>query len=125
MEAKEKALLAGELASQKKAEDIVVLEMKKVTNLTDYFVICSGTSSVHLEAVTDGIIEGLAREKIKPLGTEGSRASNWFLIDYGDVIIHVFREEARIFYRLENLWGDTKKVRLKKAEKTKVKSVSN
>lgn len=117
MESKEKALQIGDLASHKKAKGIVILEMKKVTPITDYFVICSGNSLVHLEAIADGIIEGLAKEKIKPLATEGSKFSNWLLIDYGDVIVHIFREEARSFYRLENLWGDAKKLRRTKKRK--------
>jgi len=113
----EKALKAGDLAHQKKAQDIVILEMKKLTAVTDYFVICSGTSSVHLEGIADGIMEGLAKSRIKPLGVEGTSFSNWILIDYGDVVIHIFRTEARIFYRLENLWGDARKKRRKKGGK--------
>ena len=120
MKAQEKALKVGDLAHQKKAKDIVILEMKELTTVTDYFVICSGTSFVHLEAIADGIIEGLTKDRIKPLGVEGASFSNWILMDYGDVVIHIFRKEARVFYRLENLWGDAKKIRRKKGrERTK------
>lgn len=124
MESKQKALLAGNFAADKKAKRIVILEMKKLMSITDYFVICSGTSSVHLEAVTDGIVEGLAKERVKPLGIEGSKFLNWILVDYGDIIVHVFRDEAREFYRLEKLWGDARRIERKQkltTEKTKRK----
>ena len=119
MESKQKALLAGKIAAHKKARRIVILEMGKLMSITDYFVICSGTSSVHLEAVADGIIEGLAKDKEKPLGIEGSKFVNWVLLDYGDIIVHVFRDEAREFYRLEKLWGDARKIRRKTEKKAK------
>ena len=117
MESKQKALLAGNFAADKKAKRIVILEMKKLMSITDYFVICSGTSSVHLEAVADGVIEGLAKNKEKPLGIEGSKFLNWILLDYGDIVVHIFRDEAREFYRLEKLWGDAGKIRRKRTGK--------
>ena len=119
LESKQKALLAGKFAADKKAMRIVILEMKKLMSITDYFVICSGTSSVHLEAVADGIVEGLAKDKEKPLGIEGSKFVNWILLDYGDIIVHIFRDEAREFYRLEKLWGDARKIRRRTEKKAK------
>ncbi len=114
LKSKDKALRIAEFAAQKKAQRIVILGMKRLTAITDYFVICSGTSSVHLEAIADGIMEGLAKEKIKPLGVEGSKFLSWVLLDYGEVIIHIFRQDAREFYRLESLWGDAKRIRRKR-----------
>ena len=122
MDSKKKALLIGDFASKKKAKKIITLELKKLTGLTDYFVICSGTSNVHLEAIAEGIREGLRKKKIKPFGIEGNRFANWILMDYGEVIVHIFREEARNFYRIENLWGDAKKVRRKKSRGKREKS---
>jgi len=96
-----------DLASDKKASDIVLLEVRDLTTLADYFVICSGQSERQLGAIVDGIIEGVREaEKTKPIGREGSSNAHWLLIDYGSVIVHVMAPPERDFYQLERLWSD-------------------
>ncbi len=95
-----------DLASDKKASDIVLLEIAGLTTLADYFVICSGSSERQLGAIADGIAEGLRDEGIKPIGREGSASAHWMLVDYGSVIVHVMAAPEREFYQLERLWAD-------------------
>jgi ribosome-associated protein len=95
-----------DLAADKKAADIVLLEIGGMTTLADYFVICSGSSERQLAAIVDGIAEGLRDEGVKPIGREGSANAHWMLIDYGSVIVHVMAPPERDFYQLERLWAD-------------------
>lgn len=95
-----------DLASDKKASDIVLLEVGGLTTLADYFVICSAQSERQLGAVVDGIISGLRDEGVKPIGREGPPAAHWLLVDYGSVIVHVMAPPERDFYQLERLWAD-------------------
>ncbi len=95
-----------DLASDKKAADIVLLEIGGMTTLADYFVICSGSSERQLGAIVDGIAEGLRDEGVKPIGREGSAGAHWMLIDYGSVIVHVMAPPERDFYQLERLWAE-------------------
>jgi ribosome-associated protein len=95
-----------DLAADKKASDIVLLEIQALTTLADYFVICSGASERQLGAIADGIAEGLRDEGIRPIGREGSASAHWLLIDYGSVIVHVMAPPERDFYQLEKLWAD-------------------
>jgi ribosome-associated protein len=95
-----------DLASDKKAADIVLLEIRELTTLADYFVICSGASERQLGAIADGVVEGLRDEGTKPIGREGSSNAHWLLIDYGSVIVHVMAQPERDFYQLERLWAD-------------------
>lgn len=81
-----------------------------MTTITDYFVICSGESTTQVKAITEQIQEIFNDFKIKPLGIEGLSYSHWVLLDYGDVIVHVFEDETRSFYELEKLWIDAKRV---------------
>ena len=97
---------AVELAADKKAADIVLLEIGALTTVADYFVICSGTSERQLGSIADGIAEGLRAEGARPIGTEGSAGAHWMLLDYGGVIVHVMAAEERDFYQLERLWAD-------------------
>jgi ribosome-associated protein len=97
---------AVELASDKKASDIVLLEIRELTTLADYFVICSGASERQLGAIADGIVEGLREEGVRPIGREGSSDAHWVLIDFGSVIVHVMAAPEREFYELERLWAD-------------------
>ena len=95
-----------ELAEDKQAVDIVLLDIRPVSPVADYFVICSGTSERQLTAITKDITEALKREtRLTPLHTEGNAASGWVLLDYGDVVVHLFSPEEREYYRLEELWG--------------------
>ncbi len=97
---------ATELIFQKKGFDVKVLELQKVTTLTDYFVICSASSDTQVKAIADHIEQELKKEGIRLWHKEGYRALNWVLLDYVDVVIHIFRAEHREFYNLEKLWGD-------------------
>jgi len=99
-----------ELAEDKKAADIVLLDLSGLTSVADAFVICSGGSDRQLEAIADGIIGGLRDEKIRPFGREGTAASHWILVDYGSVIVHVFTPPERDFYQLERHWSEAKTV---------------
>jgi ribosome-associated protein len=99
-----------ELAEDKKAADIVLLDLTGLTTLADYFVIASGGSDRQLDAIADGIVSGLRDEKIRPFGREGTPASHWVLIDYGSVIVHVFTPPERDFYQLERHWAEGKTV---------------
>jgi ribosome-associated protein len=99
-----------ELAEDKKAAEILLLELIGLTTVADYFVICSGGSERQIDAVADGIIEGLRAEGIRPIGREGTPASHWILIDFGVVVVHVFTPPERDFYSLEKHWAEAKTI---------------
>jgi ribosome-associated protein len=99
-----------ELAEDKKAADIVLLELAPLTTLADYFVICSGGSERQLDAIADGIISSLRDERVRPIGREGTAASHWVLIDYGSVIVHIFTPPERDYYGLEKHWSEAKTI---------------
>jgi ribosome-associated protein len=99
-----------ELAEDKKAADMVVLELAPLTTLADYFVICSGGSERQLDAIADGIISGLRDERLRPIGREGTAASHWVLLDYGSVIVHIFTPPERDYYGLEKHWSEAKTI---------------
>jgi ribosome-associated protein len=101
---------AVELAEDKKAADIVLLELSGLTTLADYFIICSGGSERQLDAIADGIVEGLRAEKVRPIGREGTPASHWVLVDFGAVVVHVFTPPERDFYQLEKHWSEAKTI---------------
>ena len=115
MDSKKLALLCRELADNRKAEDIVVLDLRKLSNITDYFVICTGTSEPHLRAIVDEITQNLEEEHhLRPRGTEGTHNTAWVVLDYFDVIVHVMRADVREHYKLEDLWGDVPRVKARK-----------
>ena len=93
-------------ADDRKAIDLKVLHLEKVTDFTDYFVLCSGTSERQVQAIADAVLERLREEKVRPLHVEGYNRGQWVLLDYGDFVVHIFQEEPRRFYSLERLWGD-------------------
>ena len=99
-----------ELAEDKKAADIVLLELAPLTTLADYFVICSGGSERQLDAIADGIVSALRDERTKPIGREGTPASHWVLLDYGSVIVHIFTPPERDYYGLEKHWSEAKTI---------------
>ncbi|MBI4687956.1 MAG: ribosome silencing factor [Nitrospirae bacterium] len=101
------------MLSDKKAKDIVILEMKSLTSFADYFVICSGENPVHIKALSEEIEERLSKNKVRPMGVEGLGAARWVLMDYGDIIVHIFDEDTRDFYQLEKLWLDAPKIPIK------------
>ncbi len=100
----QKALLCAQAALDKKAYDLLILEVSELTSFTDYFVLCTGRSDIQVQAICRAIEEALAEVKIRPLAIEGYTHGQWVLIDCGDVVIHVFYESVREFYNLEGLW---------------------
>lgn len=104
--------LAVHCADEKKAENILVLRLIALTEFTDYFVICTGTSKRQTQAIADEITEQLKKHKVRPLHTEGYNNGEWILIDYGTFVVHIFTGEARQFYDLERLWRDAERVSL-------------
>jgi len=93
-----------DILSDKQAEDIVLLNIGNVASFTDYFVIASGQTARQLQAILDAIDEDLAGDGVKPMGREGKPDSGWVLLDYGDVIVHLFAPEERAYYDLEGFW---------------------
>ena len=115
MDSKKLALLCRDLAENRKAENTVVLDVKKLSSVTDYFVVASGTSEPHLRAITDEITEKLRSEHgLRPHAIDGTLQTAWVVLDYFDVIVHVMRTDVRERYNLEGLWGDAPQVRAKK-----------
>lgn len=100
----QKALLCAQAALDKKAHDLVILEVSAFTSVADYFVICTGRSDIQVQAICRAIEEVLVKATIRPLAIEGFTHGQWVLIDYGDVVVHVFYESVREFYNLEGLW---------------------
>ncbi len=97
---------AAHLAVSKKAGRVRILDLKGLTDFADFFVICSGGSDLHVKAIVDAIEEGLKQETVKPWHIEGYQNLRWVLLDYVDVVVHVFDRETRDYYALEKLWGD-------------------
>ena len=97
-------------ASEKKALDLVVLDVAELTSIADVFIICSGRSNRQVNAIADTIVTNLKKHKIKPLSVEGTGEGHWVLLDYGHVVIHIFYEPVREFFDLEGLWVDAKRI---------------
>ncbi len=101
----------AELAATKKAEDIVVLDLRGISSFTDFFVICSGASEPQLKAIANEIESRLREDfSLRPVAVDGFPASQWMVLDYLQVVIHIFHGEKRAFYSLEDLWGDAPRV---------------
>lgn len=112
MESRKLALLCRALAEEKKAEDLVVLDVRKVSSVTDYFVLATGTSEPHLRAISSEIRDGLKLQQgVRPRAVDGTLQAGWVVLDFFDVIVHVLRKDQREKYDLEGLWGDAPKVR--------------
>lgn len=97
---------AVELLFDRKANDVVLMDLRKVSTATDFFLIASGTSDTHVAAIADHVVDELKKEGNRPLNVEGERGGRWILIDYFSFVVHVFHPAAREFYQLERLWGD-------------------
>jgi len=93
-------------ASDKKAEDILVMNVSEVTSIADLFIICTGRSERQVQSIADGVVEKAKENGRQPVGVEGYASGRWILIDLGDVVVHAFVPEERELYRLERLWGD-------------------
>jgi ribosome-associated protein len=97
---------AAELLFDRKATDVTLLDLRGISSATDFFLLATGRSDVHVTAIADHMIDELKREGVRPAGVEGLRGGRWVLVDYVDFIVHVFHPAAREFYQLERLWGD-------------------
>lgn len=105
--------IAIRAANDKKATDVVVLDLREIATFTDYFLICSGRASRQVQAIANEIENLLRKEACKPLNIEGYQKAEWILMDYGDFVVHIFGQEAREFYNLERLWRDAKRTEIK------------
>ncbi len=115
MDSRKLAQLCRDLADNKKAENIVILDVRKISSVTDYFVIASGSSEPHLRAITDEIVGKLRSEHgLRPRAVEGASQTPWRVLDFIDVIVHVMRADIREKYDLESLWGDAPKIKTRK-----------
>jgi ribosome-associated protein len=118
MDSKQLALLCRELADNKKAENIVILELLELSSVTDYFVICTGTSEPHLRAIVEEITDKLREaHALRPRAMDGTLHTAWVVLDFFDVIVHVMRADVREHYDLEGLWGDAPRLRARKAKR--------
>lgn len=106
LESAELARRIVDIAGDKKASDIVVLDIRPVSYFADYFVILSGESERQIKAITDALIETLRKEGLRPVHSEGTSASGWIVLDYSDVVVHVFSPATRNYYHLEKVWDD-------------------
>ena len=110
---KDWALIAAEAAAEKKAEDVLAINVAELLVVTDYFVIATGRTNIQVKAIADEVeVQLRSRGGIKPIGIEGADEAKWLLLDYGDLVIHVFQPEEREFYRLEKLWSDAPRLAL-------------
>ena len=115
MDSKKLALLCGELADNRKAENVAVLDVRKISSITDYFVVATGTSEPHLRAISDEITEKLRTDHgLRPRAVDGTLQTAWLVLDFFDVIVHVMRADVRERYDLETLWGDAPRVRTRR-----------
>ena len=108
----EKALLLSRFALEKKAYDLVLMEVREFTSIADYFLICSGRSDRQVQSIAQGIEENLGRMGLAPLSVEGAGRGQWVLMDFSDVIVHIFYQPMREFYDLEGLWARASRVEL-------------
>lgn len=106
----ERILMAIHAAGEKKALDIVVLDLRAIATFTDYFLIASGTNERQVQAISDGVAESLKKAGTPAARVEGYKTAEWILLDYGDFVVHVFDDKARKFYDLERLWRESKRV---------------
>ena len=102
--------IAVKAMDSKKASDIKVLDISGVTTMADYFVICQGNSGIQMKAIAEEVEDKLSEKGVQPMGREGMATAYWILMDYSDVIVHIFSSESRGFYSIENLWSDAPEV---------------
>jgi ribosome-associated protein len=104
------AQLAASTLEDKRAKDVTILDIQEITFITDYFVICTGSSSTHLKTLSETLVEKLKVYSKRIISYEGKPNTGWILIDYGDIVIHLFSEQKRDFYNLEYIWQEAKKI---------------
>lgn len=118
MDSLEKALLCVRFALEKKAYDLVLMDVEALTSLASYFLICTGRSDTQVQAIAQSVETNLARRGLRPLSIEGYTAGQWVVLDFGDVLVHVFYEPVREFYDLERLWARAPRVPLPEPYRT-------
>lgn len=123
MTALEKAIVAAEAALEKKAYDLVVLQVEHLSSIADYFLVMTGRSDVQVQGIARGVEERMAREHVRPLSLEGFNHAHWIVLDYDDVVVHVFYEPTREFYRLEANWIDAKAIALPEPFRTQAEEL--
>jgi ribosome-associated protein len=117
MDSRTLARLCRDIADSKKAENLAILDVRKLTSIADYFVIATGTSEPHLRAIENEIADRLRDEHdVRPNAIDGTLQTSWMVLDYASVIVHIMRADARERYNLEALWGDAPKVKLRKSK---------
>ncbi len=125
MDSKKLAQLCREFADNRKAENILILDVRDLSSVTDYFVIASGTSEPHLRAIVEEITDQLRQEyDVRPRAVDGTVHGAWVVLDFFDVIVHVMRQDARERYDLESLWGDAARLKPKKTAGKSLKSTA-
>ncbi len=113
LETENAVMIAARAATDKKATDLVVLDLREVASFTEYFLICTGASTRQVQAICNAVEEALLQSNKRPLHIEGYSSAEWILLDYGDFIVHVFGQSSRRFYDLERLWRDAPRVEVK------------
>jgi ribosome-associated protein len=109
-DAKDKSLFCAQAALEKKASHIIILELKQLSAVTDYFLICSGRSDRQVQAIAQYIEERMQEKGVHPLGEEGMQQGKWVLMDYDDVVVHIFYDQVRLHYDLEGLWREAPQI---------------
>jgi ribosome-associated protein len=104
------AVAAARAAQEKKAEEVALLDLREVSGYADFIIICSGTSDRQLEAIAEGVTQELKGQGRRVIGSEGERGGRWVLLDFGDVVVHVFHRDERAHYDLEGLWADAPRI---------------
>jgi ribosome-associated protein len=117
MEAFEKVKICGMLAEEKKAQDVVIMKLDDLTDIADYFLVASGTSERHVRTIADSVETGMKERGVKPYSVEGHRDGRWIIVDYQNIIVHIFLEQLRELYDLESLWIEAKKFRIENEKK--------
>jgi ribosome-associated protein len=113
LETESAVMIAARAATDKKATDLVVLDLREIASFTEYFLICTGASTRQVQAISNSVEEALLKNAKRPLHIEGYSSAEWILLDYGDLIVHVFSQTSRRFYDLERLWRDAPRVEVK------------
>jgi ribosome-associated protein len=120
VEALDKVNLCGRYAEEKKAKDVLILELAGLTDIADYFLLDDGTSERHVKTIADHVVKSMKAEGIKPHWIEGTNEGRWVIIDYQDIIVHIFIEPLRELYDLESLWIEAKRRRVERENKSNV-----
>jgi ribosome-associated protein len=123
IDGREHALLCVRFALERKAYDLVLMQVGELTSLADYFLVCTGRSDTQVQAITQSLDENLGRLGIRPLAIEGYARGQWVVVDYGDVVVHIFYEPLREFYDLERLWARAPRVHLPEPYNTQARDL--